>query len=181
MRVGTFVLEHYLGGGGMSSVYSARHKGLGLSAAVKVLRAESARERGYRDLFARELHAAARLDHPSIINLYDHGAVSSDEARHLPEEFVPGAPWMAMELANSRSLRRQPLIEDFRELRPILMEVLSALAHAIAPQSTSTSRMACRSSTSSYYKRNIQVLSNGWVSITQRTHITAFDRQREEK
>ncbi len=59
--------------GGMGVVYLAEHTALKRRVALKILPAEVARDRDYVARFRREAVAAARLEHPNIIQVYDVG------------------------------------------------------------------------------------------------------------
>lgn len=59
--------------GGMGVVYLAEHTGLRRRVALKVLPEQLARDREYVARFRREGIAAARLDHPNIVQVYDVG------------------------------------------------------------------------------------------------------------
>ena len=90
--VGDFRIERRLGAGGMGIVYQARQISLGRTVALKVL--GQALSRG-TDVtrFQREAQAAARLQHPSIAQVYYIG-----QDRHIC--------YMAMQLVDGISLRR---------------------------------------------------------------------------
>jgi eukaryotic-like serine/threonine-protein kinase len=75
-----------LGGGGMGEVFLARHKTLGRTDAIKLLKdlaTDEARER-----FAREARAAASLAHANIVTIYDFG--ESDGLPYIAMEYVEG-------------------------------------------------------------------------------------------
>jgi serine/threonine protein kinase len=59
-----------LEGGGMGSVYRAWQDELARPVAVKMLRAELQASAQLRELFQREAHILARLDHPGIVPVH---------------------------------------------------------------------------------------------------------------
>jgi len=118
-HVGGFALAEELGRGGMGRVFAAEHVATQQRAAVKLLSVELGEQPSLRAAFVREVQAAARLHHPHIIALYEHGATAE------------GEPWVAMELARGGTLRDRP-IDDFATLRDLLLAMLDALAHAHA-------------------------------------------------
>src|SRR5256886_10187832 len=69
---GRYTIERELGQGGMATVYLARDERHDRRVAVKVLRPELSVELG-PDRFVREIHLAARLNHPHIMALFDSG------------------------------------------------------------------------------------------------------------
>ncbi|MEM1349859.1 MAG: protein kinase, partial [Myxococcota bacterium] len=71
---GRFVLEVWLGRGGMGEVWRARQEPLGRTVALKVLRQEYSALAHLRRRFAREARAVARLDHEHIVSVYDFGS-----------------------------------------------------------------------------------------------------------
>ena len=72
---GDYVLEAELGRGGMGIVYRATRKSDGLPVAVKmILKGDFATETD-RQRFDSEAYAAAKLDHPNIIPIYEIGEV----------------------------------------------------------------------------------------------------------
>jgi len=106
--------------GGMAIVYRAHDRQLDRQVAVKVPRAEFARDRGFSEQFRREARAAARLSHPSMVAVYDSG-----EER--------GLPWIVMEYVPGQTLRevldaRGRL--DLATTAELLGPVADALDHA---------------------------------------------------
>lgn len=85
---GRFQLLHPIGVGSTGRVYKARHLGLDRFACVKVLTPWSRpTERDVRR-FEREARAAARVDHPHVVQVYDVG--SDGELRYIAMELVEG-------------------------------------------------------------------------------------------
>ena len=68
-----------LGEGGMATVYQAQDILLGRTVAVKVLDESRANDEAFLARFYREAQAAANLDHPNIVSVYDIG---QDGSRH---------------------------------------------------------------------------------------------------
>jgi Protein kinase domain len=80
-RVGTelagYRIERVLGRGGMSIVYLAEHLRLHRKVALKVLSSELSADEAFRTRFVRESEAAASLDHPNIIPIFEAGEVGT--------------------------------------------------------------------------------------------------------
>jgi serine/threonine protein kinase len=79
LALGRYRLVRLLGSGGMGDVYLAEDARIGQQIAIKVIRTEEhlsatahAGQEAVR-LFRREAQAAARLDHPRILPLFDYG------------------------------------------------------------------------------------------------------------
>ncbi|MGE0506362.1 MAG: serine/threonine-protein kinase, partial [Solirubrobacterales bacterium] len=64
--------------GGMGVVYRATHLGLERPVALKVIARELADRGGFRERFLRESRLAARLDHPSVVPIFDSREVDGE-------------------------------------------------------------------------------------------------------
>ena len=73
-----YELGDTLGYGGMSEVHRGMDTRLGRDVAVKVLRADLARDPQFQLRFRREAQNAASLNHPAIVAVYDTGEVQSE-------------------------------------------------------------------------------------------------------
>ncbi|GAA2821721.1 Stk1 family PASTA domain-containing Ser/Thr kinase [Saccharopolyspora taberi] len=85
-----------LGYGGMSEVHRGRDIRLGRDVAVKVLRADLARDPTFQLRFRREAQNAAALNHPAIVAVYDTGETDSESGP---------LPYIVMEYVDGRTLR----------------------------------------------------------------------------
>jgi serine/threonine protein kinase len=86
--LGSYVLLERLGEGGMGTVFKARNWKLGRIVALKLIRADRLSQASGARRFQREVHVAAQLDHPNIVQAYDAGQVGD---RHfLVMEYVEG-------------------------------------------------------------------------------------------
>ena len=72
-QVASYQIVEEIGRGGMAVVYRARDVRLGRWVALKVLAEDLARDDGFRRRFIRESRAAAAVDHPNIIPIFDAG------------------------------------------------------------------------------------------------------------
>ena len=73
----------------MGVVYRAQHMHLGRTVALKLLNPELAASDEFRERFIREARAAAELEHPNIVPVYDAGEV---EGRlYLAMKFIEGS------------------------------------------------------------------------------------------
>ena len=124
-------LEAELGRGGMGVVYRARDLLLDRPVAVKVLSSAALGTEGRARLLA-EARAAARLNHPNIVGVYDAGEADASAfgtAGQLPSQ--PGVPFIVMELVEGESLyARRPT--DLPEILSIARQICAALEHAHA-------------------------------------------------
>jgi eukaryotic-like serine/threonine-protein kinase len=92
-RTGGFFLDRYrildqIGQGGMGRVYKAEHQTLGRVVALKVLAPGLVKTRRARELFRREVRAAAVLVHPHIVTAFDANQVG--RRCYLVMEYVNG-------------------------------------------------------------------------------------------
>jgi serine/threonine-protein kinase len=72
-RVAGYAVEERVGRGGMAVVFRARDERLGRVVALKVLAPVLAEDEGFRRRFIRESRAAAAVDDPHIIPVYEAG------------------------------------------------------------------------------------------------------------
>jgi len=70
---GRYELLRHIARGGMADVYLARDGLLGREVALKVLFPEFANDPNFVERFRREAQAAANLNHPNIVGIYDWG------------------------------------------------------------------------------------------------------------
>ena len=71
--LGPYEIRSPLGAGGMGEVYRARDTRLGRDVAIKVLPASFSADRDRLERFAQEARAAAALNHPNILSIFDIG------------------------------------------------------------------------------------------------------------
>ena len=112
LQIAGYRIEDVAGRGGMGVVYRAQHMHLGRTVALKLLNPELAASEEFRERFVREARAAAELEHPNIVPVYDAGEV---EGRlYLAMKFIEGTD-MAHLLEQEGRLnpeRAMPLLEQ---------------------------------------------------------------------
>lgn len=121
-RVGPYRITGILGRGGMGVVYRGRHEKLERPAALKRLRPELATTPDARARFLREARTAARLSHPSIVQIYD--VLEDDHGDWIVMEAVAG------DTLARRSLSRPLELDRAMDLGRQVAEGLGA-AHRI--------------------------------------------------
>jgi predicted Ser/Thr protein kinase len=92
-----------LGSGGMGAVYKARQREIDRLVALKILPSEAAGDPGFAERFTREARALAKLNHPSIVALYDFGHVHG--LHYFIMEYVDGLNLRQLEQAGRLSPR----------------------------------------------------------------------------
>ena len=85
---GRYELHRRLGRGGMAEVFLARDQLLDRPVAVKVLFPEFATDPSFVERFRREATAAANLNHPNVVGVYDWG--EADSTYFIVMEYVDG-------------------------------------------------------------------------------------------
>ena len=93
---GRYQLGAVIGHGGMAEVHRGRDVRLGRDVAIKLLRADLARDPTFQTRFRREAQSAASLNHPAIVAVYDTGEDGTDGTV---------APYIVMEYVEGRTLR----------------------------------------------------------------------------
>ena len=86
---GKYRVDAMIGRGGMGAVFRAWDVRLERAVAIKVVRADLIADPDSRMRFRRESQIVARLQHPSIVTVFDYGTLS-DGSAFLVMEFVPG-------------------------------------------------------------------------------------------
>lgn len=114
-----YLLGEMIGTGGMADVYIAQDQRLSREVAVKILRSDLAKDPAFVTRFRKEAKAAAGLNHPGIVAVYDSG-----------EE---PAPYIVMELVTGHTLR--DLIHSgervsLEQALTIVEQVLAALEYS---------------------------------------------------
>ena len=109
-----------LGSGGMADVYLAEDRQLGRKVAIKILHQRFAEDAEFVERFRREASAAAGLQHPNVVSVYDRGQVGDTY-------------YIAMEYLEGRSLKQ--IVVDEAPLDPgraieLVTQVLKAARFA---------------------------------------------------
>lgn len=86
---GKYRVDAIVGQGGMGAVFRAWDVRLERDVAIKVVRGDLLTDPDSRERFRRESQIVARLQHPSIVTVFDYGTLT-DGAAFLVMEFVPG-------------------------------------------------------------------------------------------
>ncbi len=120
-KLGNYVIERKLGGGGMGTVFMASHSLMCRPAAIKVIRPESQDSADALARFEREVRLSATLTHPNTIVIFDYGR-SDSRTFYYVMEYLEG-------------IDLQRLVERFGPLPAeravfILLQACSALAEA---------------------------------------------------
>jgi serine/threonine protein kinase len=118
-NVGPYRITERLGQGGMATVYRAYHANLDRYVAIKVLHAAFKTDPNFLARFQREAQIVARLEHPSIVPIYDY----NDHQ---------GEPYLAMKFIEGETLKgrlsRLPLTLD--EAISTMTAIAQALTYA---------------------------------------------------
>ena len=117
------IIGHYrvlekIGSGAMGEVYRARDERLGRDVALKVIRPASSANPDHLRRFELEARAAAALNHPNIVAVYDVG-------------FDDGSPYIVCELLQGKTLRKR-LAEGALPVRLVVDYALQIVQGLIA-------------------------------------------------
>ena len=93
-KLGEYEIENLLGAGGMGEVYRARDRKLEREVAIKILPAFFCRDPERLLRFEQEARAAAALNHPNILSIFQLGSYE-------------GSPYLVSELLHGQTLREQ--------------------------------------------------------------------------
>ncbi len=91
-QIGQYQLKEIIGQGGMATVYKAYHPATDRLVAVKVLTRQLSEDPAFLKRFRREARVVARLEHRSILPIYDYGEHD-------------GQPYIVMRMVEAGTLR----------------------------------------------------------------------------
>src|SRR5437868_6085317 len=94
-RLGDCEILSVVGAGGMGEVYRARDTRLQREVAIKILPDSLSGDKDRLRRFEQEARAAAALNHPNILSVYQFGSTDA------------GAPYVVMELLQGQTLRER--------------------------------------------------------------------------
>ena len=117
---GRYTVVSRVGSGGMADVYCAQDNQLGRRVALKLLHRRFAEDQEFVERFRREASAAAGLQHPNVVQVYDRGSWD-------------GTSYIAMEFLEGRNLKQ--IIREHGVLEPsaaidIAVQILRAIRFA---------------------------------------------------
>lgn len=124
---GKFILQRKIAEGGMAEVFLAKQAGLeGFEKPVVVKRIlpHLCNEDGFVQMFLNEARVAARLSHPSIVQIFDLGKVG--EQYYIAMEYIHGEDLRAL-AKQADKMRRRPA---FAIVARIMADMLGALHYA---------------------------------------------------
>ncbi|OGV75617.1 MAG: hypothetical protein A2340_02250, partial [Lentisphaerae bacterium RIFOXYB12_FULL_60_10] len=117
-RLGPFLLLNLIGRGGMGGVYQAVDESLGRRVAIKVMLSSLGANKQFVDTFRREAQAVAKLNHPSIVQIYSFGQEK-------------GQPYIVMELVSGQ--RFDKMVDSGESLdQSLVMQVGLDVAEGLA-------------------------------------------------
>jgi eukaryotic-like serine/threonine-protein kinase len=117
---GRYKVISRLGAGGMADVFLAEDQQLGRKVALKLLHRRFAEDPGFVERFRREAQAAAGLQHPNVVSVYDRGAY--DDTYYIAMEYLPGRTLKQL-------IRDEAPIEPIRAIE-ITIQILKAARFA---------------------------------------------------
>ncbi|GGC01343.1 protein kinase [Cellulomonas carbonis] len=129
MLGGRYEVGELIGRGGMAEVHIGHDTRLGRTVAVKILRSDLARDPSFQARFRREAQAAAALNHPAIVAVYDTGEDVHTDATGTAHH----VPFIVMEYVEGHTVRdilRDGSAVPIEEAAEITVGVLSALEYS---------------------------------------------------
>ena len=131
LLAGRYQLRSLIGQGGMAEVHLGFDTRLSRIVAIKMLRLDLAKDSMFQRRFRREAQAAASLNHPNIVAVYDTG----EETVTVPDGNSVSVPFIVMEYVEGHTVK--DLLSDgtpvpINEAVEIISGVLSALEYSHA-------------------------------------------------
>lgn len=120
LLAGRYELIEKIGEGGMAVVYKARCRLLNRYVAIKILRPEFTKDAQFIENFKKESQAAAGLQHPNIVSVYDVG--KEGNINYIVMELIDGRPLS--------EVIREKAPMDYKRAIEITKQVASALSLA---------------------------------------------------
>ncbi|WP_420640953.1 protein kinase domain-containing protein [Candidatus Leptofilum sp.] len=123
-QIDQYRIEAVLGEGGMGAVYRAVDSNLARPVALKIMHRQFASQPEFRQRFLQEAQAAARLNHPNIVAIYNFS--SSQTYLSIVMEYVRGLSLGAY----IKQLAQRRQVMELSESLNIIAQVADALGYA---------------------------------------------------
>ncbi len=127
---GRYQVGELIGRGGMAEVHIGHDARLGRTVAIKILRADLARDPSFLARFRREAQAAASLNHPAVVAVYDTGEDLQTDAASGQTAHTPFIVMEYVEGHTVRDILRDGHAVPIDEAIEITSGVLSALEYS---------------------------------------------------
>ena len=119
--VGAYRIEEKIGQGGMGAVYRAVHAKLGRESAIKILPQNLVKDHPqFAARFFVEARAAARVNHPNIVQIHDAG--EDGDLHYIAMEFVRG-------MSLKEFLQKKVFLSEAEALK-VVLQAAKGLAEA---------------------------------------------------
>jgi len=130
-RFGDYVLGSMLGRGGMGVVYQAVQLSLHRTVALKMILDSACHSPSARRRFAIEAEAAAKLDHPNIVPIYEIGEI--DDQPYLTMRLVQGKSLRTLMARREIGLASQtePAEAPTRARQEVIARLMATVARAV--------------------------------------------------
>jgi serine/threonine-protein kinase len=122
--LGDYTIQTLIGRGGMARVYAGLDPKLGRRAAIKVIELQHDQEQEVTARFIREARAAANLDHPNIVSVYQFG--ETDDLYYMAMKLIEGRTLLNL----LKSLRKLKKYLEPEMIVSIISQIASALDYA---------------------------------------------------
>lgn len=124
-QVASYRIDDLIGDGGMGSVYRAYDLNLDREVALKVMHPHFARQDAFRVRLKNEARAAANLDHPSIVKIYNSGEASGD-LLYIAMEYIRDGSLRA----HLQRLQRENRYFELPQALQVCIQIAEALGYA---------------------------------------------------
>ena len=129
---GSFELIALAGRGAFADVWRGVHLTDGYSAAIKIPRGHEYVTPRLDERFLREVRSTARLDHPGVIDIWDHGRLSHSIQPSPNDSYDEGTPYFVMEWIDGGTLTSVLDALDWSGVQRLVLQLLDALSMAHA-------------------------------------------------
>ena len=162
-KLGFYEIIAHVGAGGMGEVYRARDPQLGRDVAIKVLPSSLSRDPDRLRRFEQEARAAAALNHPNILAVYQMGTYE-------------GAPYLVSELLEGSTLRDQLLRGPLPVRKAVDCSIQTARGLAAAHEKGIVHRDLKPENLFVTKDGRIKILDFGLAKLIQAADVPAADR-----